>query len=116
MQLCVFSFSEITELTHKMWVRFRFFWTRRREDEGLPAPALPAIIDSPSAEAGLHDQVTGRPRYPAIEFYRTRDETVAKMEDRIQYWGILPESVVEKAWLKTQNLADEQQPSNQSKQ
>jgi hypothetical protein len=96
--------TELEKGTHKMWVRFRFFWTRRREGVGLPAPPLPTlpIQDNASTDESATDMNNGQSRYPAIEMYRTKEESLAKLAERKASRGILPQSAVEKAWIRMQ--------------
>jgi hypothetical protein len=84
-----------------MWIRFRFFWTRRRERLGLSAPPLPTLPlqDNASTDGSATE---GQCRYPAIEMYRTKEETLTKLAERKASMGILPQSAVEKAWIRMQ--------------
>lgn len=106
---------ELTEMTPKMWVRFRFLWTRRRQDKGLPAPPLPPTSNSTLPTVGPeptnHGLVTPnieRLRYPAIEFYHTREETIARKQQRRASAGVLPQAAVERAWIRMQNNSQNQ--------
>jgi hypothetical protein len=88
-----------------MWVRFRFFWTRRRQGEGLPAAPLPVLPTNEDADAtGIsedseHDAATLF-RYPAIEMYRDQEEAMAKSKERQASKGVLPDSHLRKVWLE----------------
>lgn len=82
-------------MSPRMWLRFRFFWTRRRRDEELTEPLelRPATttIDS-----------TPIVRYPAFETYHSKAETISRMERRRDSLGVLPKSFVVKGWEASQ--------------
>lgn len=87
-----------------MWVRFRFFWTRRRQGEGLPAAPLPVqdIDVTGISEDSEHGAATFREtfRYPAIELYRDQEEAMTKSKERQASKGVLPDSHLRKVWHK----------------
>jgi hypothetical protein len=41
-------------------------------------------------------------RYPAIEMYRTKEETLRKLAERKASKGVLPQSAVERMWIQRQ--------------
>jgi hypothetical protein len=100
--------AELESLTPRMWVRFRFYMGRRRAGEGLPAPPLPRFPvseeNSPiNAQGG--QQVSSRPRrprYPAFDLYCTREENLARMQQRLSSYGVLPTFVVRRVWERRQ--------------
>lgn len=71
----------------------------------LQFPLVDAILVPSTAEA-LVRLWSNRP----IQQLILSDKTVPKMEDRINL-EILTQSIVKKAWLRTQSLAGEQQPN-----
>lgn len=79
-----------------MWIRFRFIMARRRAGDGLPAPPLPTL---PLTEV---QQSPARSRYPAIDVYYTREDNLRRMRQRRSTIGVLPPSVVGRAWAKKQ--------------
>lgn len=85
-----------------MWVRFRFFWTRRRQGEGLPAASLPVQDGDATGISGdiEHGAATSHEifRYPAIELYRDQEEAMAKSKERQASRGVLPDSHLLKVW------------------
>jgi hypothetical protein len=100
--------AELETLTPKMWLRFRFFMGRRRAGEGLPAPPLPIFpMSEENSPINAQDgpQVSlrpRRPRYPAFDLYCTREENLTRMQQRLSSYGVLPPSVVRRAWARRQ--------------
>ena len=84
--------TELKSMSLRMWVRFRFFWTRKRCDEGLAEPL----------ESKLSTTTSDSVRYPAFETYHSKAEATSKMEKRKQSLGVLPKSAVAKAWEASQ--------------
>lgn len=84
--------EELNLMKHKMWVRFRFFFTRRREGKNLPAPPLPISDSDPSPRNVKH-------MYPAIEMYHSKEETRKKTEERMATFGTPPTSAVQRVLL-----------------
>lgn len=109
---------EMNNMRHKLWVGFRFFWTRRRERAELPAPPLPQLplgirralyengMEAPSSDPWRESSPGRLHPYPAIKFYHTREEVIAALNERKATTGCLPKSMVEKAWLRKQAAAE----------
>ncbi|PVF93104.1 hypothetical protein CPB86DRAFT_877415 [Serendipita vermifera] len=109
---------ELRNLTHKMRVRYRCCWARRRSLDGPSAPSLPdhpgfsplpsAISNLPflNVNSGRDDQVKEiESAYPGIEVYTSQEQAYAEMEKRNEAMRVLPKADVEKAWERKQRLA-----------
>lgn len=84
-----------------MWVRFRFFWTRKRAGEGLPAPPLPNYkMRRPTASGGAKSAQ----RSSTLEVYYDKEETLARMKKRMEPIQDLPVFAVESAWKAKQEM------------
>lgn len=68
---------------------------------GLPAPPLPTlpVQDDASTDGSATDMQCP---YPAIELFRTKEETLTKLAERKASMGVLPQSAVEKSWIRMQ--------------
>ncbi|KIM25818.1 hypothetical protein M408DRAFT_330998 [Serendipita vermifera MAFF 305830] len=101
--------KELKELTHKMWLRYRFMMARRRAGEGLPAPPLPTaqtLDPSTGTSEELEDaeqQRKSQVRYPAMDIYYTREENMAKMRQKRSGFGVFPPSAVKAKWDMTRS-------------
>jgi hypothetical protein len=71
---------------------------------GLPAPPLPNVPmqDNTSTPGSATDMSNRQHRYPAIEMYRTKEETLRKLAERKASKGVLPQSAVERMWIQRQ--------------
>ncbi|PVF91452.1 hypothetical protein CPB86DRAFT_830580 [Serendipita vermifera] len=109
---------ELRDFTHKMRVRYRCCWARRRSLDGSSAPSLPDYPEFsllPSALSSLpfwndnpeqsHPEIFIETPYPDIEFYTSQEQAIAEMEERNKAMRILPKFEVERAWERKQRVA-----------
>jgi hypothetical protein len=85
-----------------MWIRFRFFWTRRKRDEELIMPLESRLATTTSDSTPII-------RYPAFETYHSKEEAISRTESRMATLGVLPKSFVEKGWEASQAMKEHPQ-------
>ncbi|PVF94113.1 hypothetical protein CPB86DRAFT_64242 [Serendipita vermifera] len=109
---------ELRNFTHKMRVRYRCCWARRRSLDGPLAPSLPnhpgfsplpsAISSLPLLKDNQEPRDQGKDiesAYPGIEVYTSQEQATAELEKRNEAIGILPKAEVERAWERKQSVA-----------
>jgi hypothetical protein len=123
--LCLFPFlpkvyyqltfcpAELKSLKKHLFIRFAFGLGRRRAGEGLPASQLPPlperssqdstqILPQEQASSPVSPEIEGFRHssgylYPAIEIFKTKEETYAQWFRRESNVGEVPELAVQKA-------------------
>jgi hypothetical protein len=108
-----FCLAELNNLRKNLFIRFIFCLGRRQAGEKLPTSQLPPLPEKSFSHESrlilLQEQTNSLAspeikdfqrspgyRYPAIEIFRTREETHAQLSRRDSNVGEVPELVVQK--------------------
>jgi hypothetical protein len=114
-----FCIVELKSLKKNLFIRFAFGLGRRRAGEGLPASQLPPLPERSSTQKLPQEQVSSPASpeiedfrhssgylYPAIEIFKTKEETYAQWFRRESNVGEVPELAVQKASRMMQQGTD----------
>jgi len=103
------ALPEINNMEIKMWIRYSFFWARKRWED----VSLPMLNASESGSLGhslgqgtyiSHKETsrTGSVRYPALDIYHTREGAAVIREKVQKRMGTLPKPMVVNKWAQMQ--------------
>jgi hypothetical protein len=100
---------EINDTEIKMWIRYSFFWARKRqEDVSLPmhnANESGSLRHSLGQETYISHKEPSRAsavRYPALDIYRTREGAEVMREKVKKRMCTLPQPMVVNKWAQMQ--------------